>query len=76
MSAILAALKAFVVGTIPLNVAIEVAFATLMIVVFWLELVCGVKLIGIFIPNTMRYLKGVLLTKNLLFIGKEGKSLE
>ena len=43
MSAILAALMAFVVGTIPLNVAIEVAFATLMFVVFWSGLVHGIE---------------------------------
>ena len=73
MSAILAALEAFMVGTIPLNVAIKVAFATLVIMIFGLGSVCGVKSLCVFIPNTSRNLEAILSSKDLLFFREKGK---
>ena len=75
MSAILAALKAFVVGTVPLNVAIKVAFATLTVAIYCLGLVCSFESICVFIPNTTRYVKGTFIAKDLLLIGEERKNL-
>ena len=74
MSAILAALKAFVVGTVPLNVAIKVASATLMVVVFHSGMVCGIKSVCIFVPNTTRYFEGTLLPRIFCSLGRRGKT--
>jgi len=75
VSAILAALEAFVEGTIPLDMTVEVAFATLMIPIFRPGSMRRIEAVCVFIPNATRYVKGIFVSKNLLFCGEERKNL-
>ena len=75
VSAILAALKAFVEGTIPLDMTVEVAFATLVIPIFRPGSMRRIEAVRVFVPNATRYVKGIFVSKNLLFFGEERKNL-
>src|SRR6266704_275198 len=75
VSAILATLGAFVPWEIPLNVAIKKTFSTLMVMIYWSRPMCSIKPICVFIPNAVRNLRIVLLSKDLLFLREERKNL-